>query len=213
VYLFDTTVPPLQYQMHNRECENLIRECILNRIRESIPIENILKSYLDETDETNIEEEVIEQYIDQSGNEIEKELIEDNKKEDENESNDNIIDGNNENNENKDDENTKNEILVTKSETPVIGEMGEIGEINKISFNDNDEAIGTDKQRETIEAPKNIERLEQISKERNIQRKLEEEDDDEDKIKISDTLIDLNVESLEPKKIEKPIELNIETLG
>ena len=53
-YLFDTTVPPLQYQMHNRECENLIRECILNRIRESIPIEHILQIYLDETQETDV---------------------------------------------------------------------------------------------------------------------------------------------------------------
>ena len=183
VYLFDITVPPLQFQMHNRECENIIRECILNRIRESIPIENILKSYLDETDETNIEEEVIEQYIDSCGNEINKEdIIEENKEEDK----------------------------IIKTETGI----GNIGEINKnISFNDIDQAISTDKINENITAPKDIERLEEISKTRNIQRKLEEEEEEEeDKIKIHDTDINLNIESIEQKKEEVPIELNIETL-
>jgi hypothetical protein len=45
---------------------------------------------------------------------------------------------------------------------------------------------------ELITAPKTIERLEEISNLRNIQRKMEEDDDDEnDKLKISDENIDL----------------------
>ena len=47
---------------------------------------------------------------------------------------------------------------------------------------------------EKIEAPKSVERLEQISSERNDQRKIDEEDDDaEDKLVISNDPITLDV--------------------
>ena len=42
-------------------------------------------------------------------------------------------------------------------------------------FNDVDRAMGNNGKEETINAPKNIERLEEISTLRNIQRKMEEE--------------------------------------
>jgi len=48
VYLFEKDIPPLQIQKNNRELEIIIQECILNTIRDSIPIENILKAYMDE---------------------------------------------------------------------------------------------------------------------------------------------------------------------
>ena len=55
VYLFEKDIQPLQIQKHNRELELIVKECILNTIRDSIPIENILKVYLDETQETDVE--------------------------------------------------------------------------------------------------------------------------------------------------------------
>jgi hypothetical protein len=57
VYLFEDNVLPLVHQKNRRECEIIIRECILNTIRDSIPIDKILRAYLDETRE----EEVIEE--------------------------------------------------------------------------------------------------------------------------------------------------------
>lgn len=57
VYLFEINIPPLQIQKHNRELELIVQECILNTVRESIPVESILRAYMDET----IEEEVIEE--------------------------------------------------------------------------------------------------------------------------------------------------------
>jgi len=57
VYLFEDNVLPLIHQKNRRECEIIIRECILNTIRDSIPIDKILRAYLDETRE----EEVIEE--------------------------------------------------------------------------------------------------------------------------------------------------------
>lgn len=57
VYLYETGVIPLQVQKNHRELEIIIQECILNTIRESIPVETILRAYMDET----VEEEVIEE--------------------------------------------------------------------------------------------------------------------------------------------------------
>jgi hypothetical protein len=57
IYLFEKNIKPLQIQKNNRELELIIKECILNTIRESIPIEHILQMYLDETQETDVEVE------------------------------------------------------------------------------------------------------------------------------------------------------------
>src|SRR5210317_1299045 len=57
VYLFDKNVSPLQSQKNNREMENIIQDCILISIRESIPTEEIIRAYMDESVEQ--EEEVI----------------------------------------------------------------------------------------------------------------------------------------------------------
>ena len=47
VYLFDIKITPLQKQKNNRELEQIIQECILTTIRESIPTEEIIRAYLD----------------------------------------------------------------------------------------------------------------------------------------------------------------------
>jgi hypothetical protein len=57
IYLFELNIKPLQIQKNNRELELIVKECILNTIRESIPIEHILQMYLDETQETDVEVE------------------------------------------------------------------------------------------------------------------------------------------------------------
>jgi hypothetical protein len=66
VYLFEINVAPLQIQKHNRELETIVQECILNAIRESIPIEHILKAYMDETVEDDVIEEIKEQVVEKS---------------------------------------------------------------------------------------------------------------------------------------------------
>ena len=74
IYLFEKNIKPLQTQKNNRELELLIKECILNTIRESIPIEHILQMYLDETLETDVEIEEKKEVI------TDKEALEKNKK-------------------------------------------------------------------------------------------------------------------------------------
>jgi hypothetical protein len=65
IYLFELNIPPLHSQKHNREIEIIIQECILNTIRESIPVEAILKAYMDESVEEDIVEEIKEQIIEE----------------------------------------------------------------------------------------------------------------------------------------------------
>lgn len=72
VYLFETDIAPLTQQKNLRECETICKECILNTVRESMPVEKILRAYIDETTEEEIvEEEVVEPVTtesDSSGN-------------------------------------------------------------------------------------------------------------------------------------------------
>jgi hypothetical protein len=65
VYLFEVSVQPLQMQKNHRELEIIVQECILNTLRESIPVEAILKAYMDETVEEDVIEEVKEQIIEE----------------------------------------------------------------------------------------------------------------------------------------------------
>ena len=152
VYLFETGVPPLQTQKHNREMETIVQECILNAVRESIPIEHILKAYMDETVEDDVIEEIKEQVVE------------------------------------------KSEALNARGETTYVAE-GEKSKVEGLKFNDVDKAVNEKGKEELISAPKTLERLEEISNLRNIQRKMEEEadaDDDDEKLNISDELVDLN---------------------
>jgi len=57
VYLFEENILPLSKQKNMRECEIIVKESILNVIRENMPIEKILRAYIDET----VEEEIVEE--------------------------------------------------------------------------------------------------------------------------------------------------------
>lgn len=74
IYLFEKGIPPLQYQKNMREFELIIRESILNVIRESIPIENILKQYLhqkyEQEEEVSDGEEEVEDNKDENDNSL-----------------------------------------------------------------------------------------------------------------------------------------------
>ena len=181
VYLFEKTVTPLQMQKNNRELELIVQECILTAIRESIPTEDIIRAYMDEAVEQ--EEVVIENLTepvitDSSGNSGEGSSIDPSNSEDK-----------------------EKETDVFKEDVPsVVPSIQNIDDapvLTKLSFNDYDSVMNLENgNTESISAPKTIERLEEISMERAIQRRLEEEDDLEDKIRIHTDNI-----SLEPLDI------------
>jgi hypothetical protein len=163
VYLFEKNIPPLLTQRVNRELELIVQESILNTIRDSIPTEAIIRAYMDESVEQ--EEEVI---IENIGPEpVPVQVGEDKDKENEKE---------------KEDELEKPQLV------PSISNIDNEPVITKLKFNDYDSVLDSETGSVSdVNAPKNIERLEEISTSRAIQRKLEEEDDDDyddDKIKI-----------------------------
>lgn len=62
IYLFQIDASPLQQQKHNREFEVIVQSCIMNTIRDNVPVEQLLKQYIDETQEVDVEklEKIVE---------------------------------------------------------------------------------------------------------------------------------------------------------
>ncbi len=181
VYLFELNVSPLQIQKHNRELELIVQECILNSLRESVPVEAILKAYMDETMEEDVVEEVKEEYI--------QEPI-------------------------KSDTNNAT-VNGTGAEQNKLDSVGRAGAPSKLSFSDVDLVKDQYNKEERITAPKDIERLEELSELRYNQRKLETDDDDYEsngqtsleKLNISDEIASLD--ALDVHVINEP---ELETL-
>lgn len=183
VYLFEKNINPLQTQKNGRELEIIVQECILTTIRESIPTEAIIRAYMDESLEQE-EEVTIEP--------IEPVKTEDNGQEEEktkptpiDKTLDNTI---------------EHEIPAV---VPAIQNLDNENVITRLSFNDFDAVMDDQNQIENVNAPKTIERLEEISTSRAIQRKLEEEAEDmEDRIKIHTDNIHLeNLDVLDVDKV------------
>ena len=165
VYLFQIGIDPLQIQKNYRELEIIVQECIFNTLRESIPVEAILKAYMDETTEEDVIEEIKEEV-------------------------------------------THEPIIADV--TPIIADVTtdeksqNLDESQKsgVTFNDID-YVQTDNGVSQITAPKNIDRLEEISTIRNEQRKREDEDEDDNvKLNISDQ--SFNLDNLDIHNIEEP---------
>ena len=169
VYLLEKNVSPLQTQKNARELELIVQEAILTTIRESIPTEAIIRAYMDESVEQ--EEEVFIENVQ------EPQVTKEEQKEEENIT--------------LDKEEEESESIPV---TPSIKNIDDEKVVTKLTFNDLDSAISTDNREETIEAPKTLERLEDISVARSMERKIAEEedsDDDDERIKIHTDTMDL----------------------
>jgi hypothetical protein len=172
VYLFELGIAPLQIQKNHRELELMVQECILNTVRESIPVEAILKAYMDETVEEDVQEEVKEQVIEEPIK-----------------------------NPNQDQEVNNSNVILPSTSTPS----------STLSFDNIDYARDETGIVEHVEAPKTIDRLEEISEQRAQQRKLESDEDDDDekdsfqeRLKISDQTVDLthlDIHSMDPPEM------------
>tara|TARA_Y100000389_G_C17425892_1_gene499499 strand:- start:101 stop:1138 length:1038 start_codon:yes stop_codon:yes gene_type:complete len=180
IYLFEKNISPLLIQKNNRELELIIQESILIAIRESIPTESIIRAYMDESVEQ--EEEVIIETVNDD------------------ESEDNIVEPNNVN-DNKENDNikeTNSEGYIeenTSDVVPGVSDLNKENVITKLSFNDIDTVLDEDNTINNIDAPKSIERLEQISTSNAI-KKLDDnddydDDDEEERIQIHTDDIDL----------------------
>jgi hypothetical protein len=166
VYLFENNINSLQQQKNHRELELIVQEGIMIAIRESIPTESIIRAYMDEAVEQ--EDEVIIEDVGQAPMDPSLNPV-----------------VNPEITENKD-----------NAEKPELGIKNVDDEkvVTTLSFNDRDTVLDETDQINQIEAPKSIERLEEISASRALERKLEEaeeSDDESDILSISNEDIHL----------------------
>lgn len=178
VYLFEKNISPLQTQKNNRELENIIQECIMLAIRDSIPTEAIIRAYMDESVEH--EEQVFIENVE--GPEESEETTDDKNKKTE------------EGNTNENEEQTEQEEETVPEVVPSIQNIDDKELVTKLSFNDMDSVLENNDTVKEVEAPKTIERLEDISTTRALQRKLEEEEEesDDERLQISTEPIDLS---------------------
>ena len=66
VYLFEKDIAALQHQKNMRECELICHECVLGVIRDSMPVESILRAYIDETVDEEVIEETLEKNVEEA---------------------------------------------------------------------------------------------------------------------------------------------------
>ena len=192
VYLFEKNISQLQVQKNNRELETIVQESIMITIRESIPTEDIIRAYMDESVEHE-EEVTIEQ--------LEEPIVQAQKTEE-----DTPRSSNDTAQESVTESTSDTAAAAASSDTaytvPSIQNTSDEPVTTRLSFNDFDSVLdlGTDKSSE-VSAPKTIERLEEISVANALQRKLDEEAEDEDedngRIKISSDAADLAVNDLD----------------
>ena len=57
-YLFRTDVNDIDFQRNMHECEKIIRDAVICTIRATLPVENILRAYIEEAEEIRVEEEI-----------------------------------------------------------------------------------------------------------------------------------------------------------
>lgn len=165
VYLFEKNISPLQLQRNNRELEQVVQECILTAIRESVPTEAIIRAYMEESVEQ--EEEVIIEKLE-----------------------DPIVEPASREPDTTESVTEHTDSSAGESVPPIVPSIQNIDNepvITRLTFNDYDAVLNEDNKVDNVNAPKTIERLEEISTSRAIQRKLDEEssdEDDDDRIKI-----------------------------
>jgi hypothetical protein len=63
MFLFEVGIPALQIQKNNRDFESLVESCIMNAIRDNIPVATIMRAYLDEGTETIVTDDIKEEIV------------------------------------------------------------------------------------------------------------------------------------------------------
>tara|TARA_B100000787_G_scaffold169470_1_gene160747 strand:- start:3837 stop:4907 length:1071 start_codon:yes stop_codon:yes gene_type:complete len=176
VYLFEAELAPLDLQKNNRQLELFAQESILNTIRDTMPVESILRAYMDETEEeeVDIKEEIIEEAVQEEA--VQEEAVNENSLPIASEpvtgapalgapalgvapmSDVNMI--------------MNDTVLETMQSIP--------SQTENISFSNTDKAQDTLGNETLVSAPKTIERLEQIALDGAQKRRDEEPDDDDE---------------------------------
>ena len=199
IYLFEKNIVPLQIQENNSKVENIIKECILNAVRDSIPVEGILRAYMDETEEQEIiVKEVVEPLPDEQP----------------------PTDATTTNAPAAAATTTNDPVAAT---TPtdikdIIEEYKKTTDFNeKISFSDNDSVVDVTGNTSIVNAPKDEDNLAELEKTRASLQSNEDDDEDEDNERltiggnVSLDIIDINNLNVPSIELAPPI-LDFEVL-
>ena len=175
VYLFEMGVDSLTQQKYNRELELLVQESVLATVRDSIPKEQIIRAFMDETVETE-EEVIVEKATPTPSSEKPAEPMTESP----------LASA------------LKATEPITPASVPSIDNVDDSVHTTRLSFNDYDSMLSVDKKEESKFAPKDLESLEKAAAERARKQQQEEE---ESRLKLSDSVLsldDLGIVSLDP---------------
>lgn len=185
IYLFEKDIYPLQIQKNNRELEILVKEAILTTIRDNIPVEQILRVYMEETEEQEVNVEPVKNEVPsenlQTANTTSTAIST---------ATDNDLTNNVTTEEKLDtlaEKVPESVKKVTESESlkdnlPKIPSEG-----LSIDFSNIDSVVDTDGKEESVIAPKDLDTLEKISAANNEKRAKEEAEEEENiKLNIGD---------------------------
>ena len=220
IYLFEKNIAPLEVQKRNRELELIVREGILNTIREGIPVEDILRAYMSETVEQDVEvQEMIEQIplpkkskpntVDAVSSPSAAAAADSitPKVEEQVKMNLSEITSSSEF-PNLNNENTSITKLNDNTSTPNTN-VGE-SNINKISFSEVDMVKDTQGIESTMMAPKSIDHLEEMAKHRRMteaanRNNNNDDEDDNDKLRIGG---DIQLDIIDVNELDRPMKMN-----
>ena len=202
IYLYEKNIPPLQTQKNAREIELIIKECILNTVRDSIPVESILRAYMDETEEQDVEvsevEEPLPDIVDASANAVGANAL------GANALGANAVD--------------KANVVGSAINTPEdYKQTSEFTAPSKLTFSNNDITVDTKGTTSIVNSPKDIEALEKARIEKSDEEDEDEDEDEEERLTIGDNvtldIIDVNDLNKPAPNIElKPPVLDFEIL-
>jgi hypothetical protein len=188
IYLFEKNIAPLQIQKHNRELEMIIKECIMNSVRESIPVETILRAYMDEADEHDVEVSEVEEQIPDvvkdeqvkaehiKAEHIKAEHIKAEQAKADHVKAEHI----------KADQAKAEQAKASATQEPTRLDSFDPSQ-TRLSFSDIDNAIDTTGRETKIDAPKTIERLESLALIKSSSHD-DESDDEDERIKIGENI-------------------------
>ena len=243
VFLFEKEINSLQKQKYRREIEHIIQYSILSVIRNTLPVEDIIRAYLDESieyDNEEVIEEVIEEPIMKTQEEL-NQIVEDKVKNmkiqiEENAKREADMNRQREENASRNletiltdkthklqelemkanrivgDETTTQPSQTQANQTQTQHQVEQSERLDRLRFSDTDHMKEYDthdrsfevnhQKPQEINAPKTIERLEQISEDAYRRRQEEEYDDDEEEEAlhiggaVDLDVMDLGIESL-----------------
>jgi hypothetical protein len=209
IYLFERNIQPLQTQKNTREIEHVVKECILNTIRDSIPVESILRAYMDETDEQHVEvsevEEPLPDVVDASANVVGAE-----KAGAEKAGAEKVSTGGT-------DKSAENVVVSGIDSLEEFKQTSAFTAPSKLSFSNNDLMMDDKGITSVINSPKDEKNLEELEKARALAND-DDEDDEDERLTIGDNvtldIIDINDLNKAASKIElDPPTLDFEVLS